>query len=336
MTKLKLNEIRSCDLADLQKIAYQKDLNRLHKQIANFVEVNCPACNSNTANFIFNKYKCNFMQCRNCDAKYMSPRPTEEIMDDYYKNSENYKIWNEYIFPQSEVARKNKICQPNLDKVIEECERLEIKYPSLLEIGPGFGTFAQLANNTKYFSKITVVERTPEMVAACTKRGLTVIDHPLESLPNQQNPIADVIVFFEVLEHIFNPKKFLSIIDNLLKPGGLIIFTCPNAIGFDTLTLQEKSPAVDTEHVNLFSPKSIDFLIKEINFDLISIETPGRLDVEIVHQSYLANELDISNQPFLQKLFNEESEDLRNNFQKFLIENNLSGNMRVIARKPKK
>ncbi len=47
------------------------------------------------------------------------------------------------------------------------------------------------------------------------------INFPLE------NESVDSIVSFEVLEHVFNPDKFLSEANRVLKPGGSALFTVP-------------------------------------------------------------------------------------------------------------
>ena len=95
---LSLNEIRPHNFKGLQDSAYRNDLSRLHKRLDEFVAVSCPACGSQSANYRFEKYKCKFLECEACLTLFMSPRPTPAVMDDYYSNSENYAIWNKYIF----------------------------------------------------------------------------------------------------------------------------------------------------------------------------------------------------------------------------------------------
>ena len=118
-----------------------------------------------------------------------------------------------------------------------------------------------------------------------------------------------------------------------MKPGGVLIFTCPNGKGFDTLMLKEASPSVDTEHVNLFNPESMLVLLDRAGYEALSVETPGRLDVELVKRAQINKEVDFSNDPFWRSLLLDKNESLGEGFQKYLVENNMAGNMRVIARK---
>jgi 2-polyprenyl-3-methyl-5-hydroxy-6-metoxy-1,4-benzoquinol methylase len=328
---LTLAEIRADEYKAMQVAAYKRDIERLHARLDEFVPVTCPACNGNEATFRFEKYRCRFVECDSCATLYMSPRPSPAVMEDYYCNSENYAVWNKYIFPKSESSRRDKICRPNLECVVDECRRRQLQRPSLLEVGPGFGTFAALAKESGCFASVTVVERTPEMVTACRAKGLDVIDSSLEEVDDARIGIADVAACFEVLEHVFDPAAFLKGVYRMLRPGGLFVFTCPNGAGFDTTLLQAASPAVDTEHVNLFNPSSIGRLLRRCGFEVVSVETPGRLDVELARRAVLAGEFDVSGQPFWRRLLVEEFDALGNAFQQFLAQHKLSGNMRVVG-----
>lgn len=330
---LSLAEIRSDEYRDLQFAAYRNDLKRLHARLDEFVHVRCPACATDDAKFRFEKYRCRFVECQSCATLYMSPRPSPDVMNDYYSNSENYAIWNRYIFPKSEASRREKICRPNLDKIIAECKQKNMVRPRLLEIGPGFGTFASLANEANYFDKVTVIERTPEMVEACRNKGLEVIDSSLEDIGPEHIAFVDVATCFEVLEHVFEPVDFLLSVNRLLKPEGLFVFTCPNGKGFDTMMLEAASPAVDTEHVNLFNTSSIKLLLERAKFKILSVETMGRLDVQLVRRAVLAGEFNVDTQPFWKKLLVDDFDALGGDFQKFLASHNMSGNMRIVAQR---
>ena len=330
---LSLADIRADEYKALQVAAYKNDVARLHQRLGEFVHVKCPACDADDAAFRFEKYRCRFMECSICATLYMSPRPSPEVMNYYYSNSEYYAIWNNYIFPKSEANRREKICRPNLDKLIAGCRQLGMERPQLLEVGPGFGTFAALADESGYFGKVTVVERTPEMVEACRSRGLDVIESSLENIGAEHAGEFDVAACFEVIEHVFAPLDFLSGVNRLLRPGGLFVFTCPNGQGFDTTMLQAASPSIDTEHVNLFNTESITVLLSRAGFKVLAVETPGRLDVELVRRAVLAGEIKVDDQPFWRRLLVEEFDALGGAFQKFLGENKLSGNMRVVAQK---
>jgi len=72
------------------------------------------------------------------------------------------------------------------------------------------------------------------------------------------------------------------------------------------------------------------------SFEVIEhLFTPGKLDAELVRNKVLSGEFDVSDQPFLQKVLIDEWEHFGLAFQEFLVQQGLSSNMWVIARKPR-
>lgn len=177
-------------------------------------------------------------------------------MASYYANSENYAYWAQHIFPASEAVRREKIHKPWLERIIGYCDRHGIARGTLVEVGPGFGTFAALAGASGAFGRVLAVEPTPEMARACRDRGVRVIETRIEEIGDELG-VVDVLVSFEVIEHLFAPRLFLEQCARLLRPGGLLVLSCPNGRGFDVALLGSKALAVDAEHVNLLNPGSL-------------------------------------------------------------------------------
>jgi SAM-dependent methyltransferase len=297
-----------------------------------FVAVNCPACGSPESHKVYEKYEIQFVVCEQCETVYANPRPRPEHLEEYYTHSENYAYWNQYIFPASEVVRREKIFKPRVQKVIEICQKLNVQTNTLLEVGAGFGIFCEEMQSMEVFDRIIAVEPTPDLAETCRVRGIEVIEKPIEKIDFGKE-IIDVIVNFEVIEHLFSPGEFLVKCYELLTEGGILIVTCPNSKGFDIVTLGQKSSAVDNEHINLFNINSLTMLLESCGFEVIDKQTPGELDAELVRKQIIAGELDVSNQPFLQQLLIDEWEEQGEVFQKFLSENLLSSNMLLVAQK---
>jgi SAM-dependent methyltransferase/ribosomal protein S27E len=311
-----------------QEAAYARDIARLQARRGEFVAVDCPACGSSSRRPAFAKFGFAFVTCAECGTLYMTPRPSPEVMAGYYANSENYAYWAKHIFPASEASRREKIAKPWLDRVIGYCERHGIARGTLVEIGPGFGTFSALADGSGAFDRVLAVEPTPEMAAACRARGVNVIEKRVEEIGDELGDV-DIIVSFEVIEHLFAPRLFLDQCARLLRQGGLLVLSCPNGEGFDVAMLGAKALAVDGEHVNLFNPRSLSRLVASHGFALLEATTPGRLDAEFVHEAALKGEIELD--PFLRRVLIDEWDALGWKFQQFLAENGLSSHMWLAA-----
>jgi len=328
-----VNDIRPAELRQGQIAAYERDLQRLRQHLPEFLRVVCPACGVDTPTPAFEKYGFQFQRCRDCRTLYMSPRPTPAVMASYYDKSENYGFWAEHIFPASEDYRREKIHRPMLDYILEACRRHHAPMGRLVEIGPGFGTFAALASTAGIFEQVVAIERTPEMAQACRDRGVSVIERAVEEVSPEVIGLADVLVGFEVIEHLFDPSAFVRTVARMLRPRGLLVLTCPNGEGFDTMMLGPRSVAVDSEHVNLFNPASLSRLLETLGFEVLEAQTPGRLDAELVREAVLDNTLDLGRDSFLRRVLVDEWGRLGEPFQAFLAANGLSGHLRVTARK---
>jgi 2-polyprenyl-3-methyl-5-hydroxy-6-metoxy-1,4-benzoquinol methylase len=201
-----------------------------------------------------------------------------------------------------------------------------------MEIGAGFGTFAALAQESGTFEHIVVVEPTPEMAQACRDRGVHVINKRIEDISTEIDRV-DVAVAFEVIEHLFEPRHFLRQCARRVKPGGLLVLSCPNGQGFDIALLGSISLAIDPEHVNLFNPRSLSLLVESCDFEVLEVSTPGRLDAEFVHTAIEAGTFDMPHDPFLKRVLVDEWDRLGWPFQQFLAENGLSSHMWIAARR---
>jgi 2-polyprenyl-3-methyl-5-hydroxy-6-metoxy-1,4-benzoquinol methylase/ribosomal protein S27E len=330
-SSLRETEIRPDELMREQQVRFERDVQRMLARRSEFLSVPCPACSSTDDRTAWTKYGMSYVECSHCETVYISPRPSPEVLRDYYTNSENYEYWNRTIFPASESARREKIFRPRAARAAEICRRHGKTGGVLLEVGAGFGTFCEEMRELNAFSRIVAVEPTPGLAATCRKRGLEVIEQPIENV--SLDFALDVVVSFEVIEHLFDPAQFLRGCHRVLSPGGLLILTCPNIKGFDMMVLRDLAGAVDAEHLNYFHPASLARLLDSCGFKTIESLTPGKLDAELVRKKILSSDFDVAAQPFLRHVLVDEWDRLGQPFQEFLAASGLSSHMWIVAEK---
>jgi 2-polyprenyl-3-methyl-5-hydroxy-6-metoxy-1,4-benzoquinol methylase len=331
------NDIRPSELLGDQARLFAEDVARLVRHSKDFVRRRCPACDSDANTRKLDKAGLRYVTCDACETFFANPCPTPAHLDEYYRTSKNYEYWSKYIFPASEPARREKIFRPRVERVLKICETFAIPTRTLLEVGAGFGTFCEEMKRAAKFKRIVAVEPTPSLAENCRKRGLEVIERPIEHL-RASDIVADgeqidVIANFEVIEHLFSPRDFVQKCADLLSPGGIFIVTTPNSLGFDVMELGEHSTAIDAEHVNMFHPNSLAMLLDSCGFEVIQKQTPGELDAELVRKGMLAGHIDSGTRPFLKRVLIDEWTSLHEPFQRFLSANLLSSNMLLVGRK---
>ncbi|OJY30007.1 MAG: hypothetical protein BGO98_48720 [Myxococcales bacterium 68-20] len=310
------------------------DLQRLLERSSAFVEVPCPACNDERRTPLWDKDGFKYVLCSACGTAYLSPRPPPTLLDEYYKTAENYVFWSRHIFPASDAARREHIARPRVVRLVDIARRHGLSPGgTLVEVGAGHGTFCEEAASNAFFGRVVAIEPTPSNAESCRKaRGVEVIEEPIEAV--QLGTIAaDVVASFEVIEHLFAPAAFVSACAKALRPGGLLVLSCPNLHGFEVATLQTASRTVDPEHLNYFHPTSLRALLTRCGLEVVELLTPGRLDAEIVRKRALAGDFELRD-PFVEEILLRRWTELGGPFQDFLANNMLSAHMWAVARRP--
>lgn len=130
----------------------------------------------------------------------------------------------------------------------------------LLEIGAYYGGFLTLAKKAGY--QVTGIEPSAHAAAYCRSQGLNVHNAMAEQWKNLGEKY-DIIVFWDVLEHIADPQSFFRSLKPWLKPGGEVFFATLDVKGIVPRLMGRHWPWFMTMHVNYYSKKTIRRLMKE-------------------------------------------------------------------------
>jgi SAM-dependent methyltransferase len=93
----------------------------------------------------------------------------------------------------------------------------------LLEIGCAYGHFLAAARDRGF--EVKGLEFSTAAAEQARARGLHVEQGRLEALPEEEG--FDVVVFWDVIEHVPDPPAFLQAVRQVARPGGVIAFSCP-------------------------------------------------------------------------------------------------------------
>ena len=99
---------------------------------------------------------------------------------------------------------------------------------TVLEIGAGLGEFVKyLPRDIDYVG----LELNEKAIEAADSRGIRLRPYTIEEYSLSQVKV-DTVVAFQVLEHVPNPRSFLTACWSCVKPGGSRVIAVPNADGF--------------------------------------------------------------------------------------------------------
>ena len=86
----------------------------------------------------------------------------------------------------------------------------------------------------------------------------------------------DVVLMFELIEHLTDALPFLGHSRRLLRDGGLLYLTTPNGSGISGRFMSANwSVASPPEHLQLFSPRSLRQALASTGFGSVDIRTEG-------------------------------------------------------------
>ena len=297
-----------------------------------FVEYSCPACvGGGNEKVSFYKYGFKHMSCLNCNTVFVSPRPTEEKIFEYYANYEAPSFWTQ-LLTQTNNERKYLQHIPRVNMLKEIIEQSDNQKKLFVDLGAGNGNFSKAVQEVNLFQTVLATDISDECIASCKKQGLKAKKCTIESF---NSDTIDCITFNDLIEHLFSPYDFLQSCYSKLKDNGILMLSTPNGEGFDFKILKDKTENITPpEHLQYFNPISIKILLEKVGFEIISISTPGILDVSIIKRQIKEKKYDIkSNNEFLDFLYSLDNEQLEQDFQSFLQKNNLSSHMLVFAKK---
>jgi SAM-dependent methyltransferase len=292
----------------------------------------CVACGKAQLTHQFDKSGFAYAQCDECGTLFQNPRPSISAFEAFYRESESSRYWADVFFPAVAEIRREKIFRPRAMRLAELCADRGLTVERLIDVGAGYGIFLEEWQRMFPDTSPLAVEPSPSLAQTCREKGFVVVEDIVENV-NGHDGSADLVACFEVLEHVYEPLKFVQVLKRLAKPGGYVFVSTLGIDGFDLQVLWEKSGQISPpHHINFLSVDGFERLFKRAGLVDISVTTPGQLDVDIVRNAAGRDPALLHGQRFLQNLFADDSSAAA--FQQYLVEQRKSSHVWVIGRKP--
>lgn len=193
-------------------------------------------------------------RCDSCQFVYCSPCPTSDSLEGLYSSV----VDPTYV--QFEDARRV--------AVREVIRRLPISSGRLLEVGCYTGIFLEEAQRAGF--ECYGIEPSRAAVDLCVERGLRVaqgfVDHPLP-----WDVKFDLVVMWDVLEHLHDPLNAVRSIRELVAPGGEFHFTTVRIDCMFARILGRRWPWFMPMHLLYFERHSLETMLRQAGFGDYSI-----------------------------------------------------------------
>ena len=293
-----LEENRTKEQAEEIFIQRIKDSEEVYKKFSNdFIERECPIC-SETDYIECEKFNGQYgvVSCVKCSSMYVNPTPNLEALDFYYNQCECNKQLG--ILLKKRVGKKGVILSERTTQVLKFIDEIlkNKSHVNILEVGSNSGAFlfelkqALAMKNCADKVSLTGIDIDESAVNNPVDSGISLFHSSAEEFVEKSQQQFDLIMHFELIEHLYNPYDFSCALYRLLNKGGLMYFHTPNALGFDNMALSYNDfrplahGIFPPMHLNAFTTQNISHFLIRCGFNIEKIETPGNFDVDIVRQ----------------------------------------------------
>jgi 2-polyprenyl-3-methyl-5-hydroxy-6-metoxy-1,4-benzoquinol methylase len=205
------------------------------------------------------------VQCIYCNFKFTNPRPSMDLLGNYYKSEQYISHSNTkkgFVNSTYQVVRKY-----TLLKKLQLISKF-FKTGNLLDIGCGTGEFLNVFKEAKW-STVGIEPDEQTRKNASQKYSLNI--YPEAYLQELKNESFEIITMWHVLEHVPLLNERIEDLKKLIKPNGIIIIAVPNSNSLDAEIYKEHWAAYDVpRHLYHFTPQTLELIFKKHGLKLFN------------------------------------------------------------------
>jgi SAM-dependent methyltransferase len=191
--------------------------------------------------------------CGRCATVFASEAPTAEVLANAYHEADFGSV--------EEAGYAASVYRKSLEPFLGCLKRRGLA----LEIGTGTGVFLDHLRQLG-FGEIVGIEPSPAAIAAAAPE---VKSHIREGVFNGDEfapGSASLICCFQTMEHVPDPRFVVEAAFRILEPGGMIAIVTHDYTAFINRLLGRRSPIIDIEHMQLFCPASLRYLLSASDY----------------------------------------------------------------------
>jgi 2-polyprenyl-3-methyl-5-hydroxy-6-metoxy-1,4-benzoquinol methylase len=202
--------------------------------------------------------------CRECGLARSKPPIEAEEIEDLYRDVED----PEYFSSENERREAFRAALARIESL-----RLVRPPGRLLEIGSSVGLFLDEARGRGWDA--FGIEPSRWAAESARARGLSIFNGTLEEYVPEGGPF-DVVVSWDVWEHLEDPVGALRRAYQLLRPGGLFVFTTVNLGGLGRKLFRGRWPWFMRMHLHYFTRESLTRMVRGSGFEVLSTSTEAK------------------------------------------------------------
>ena len=229
----------------------------------------CYLCGSSAVTLHAASTEYSFIHCQRCGLRRQYPVPDPESLTVLY-HSEFYQDrgLDRTLDDLPRFAREL------LADRLTRLTRAVGKPGRLLDVGCGTGLFLETARRAGWEARGT--ETSEDSIAYARKFTSSPIFHG--ELANLHDGLTyEALTYWDVLEHLPDPRAELRLARERLNPGGVVGVSLPSVQGLKARLQRDawRYYAPSMGHISHFTPKTLSMLLTQAGFTLLEVRTRG-------------------------------------------------------------
>ncbi|MFL2707198.1 MAG: class I SAM-dependent methyltransferase [Gammaproteobacteria bacterium] len=202
------------------------------------------------------------VKCSNCCFVYTSPRLKNELIHQLYVDGSDEEFTTQ---DDLRVLTSNR----NIKQLMKMGKFSNRSHNKLLDIGCGSGTFLRSCRDNGFSGEGIEPSKWLSSYSSTT-HGLKVHQGILAENIKNLDDNYDLVSMWDVIEHLSNPSEELKIIRTILNDEGFLILNIPDIDSSIAKLMGRKWPFYLSVHLLYFSKKTIQKLLKQCGFEIVS------------------------------------------------------------------
>lgn len=216
---------------------------------------NCPLCGGGNQRLRALGKNIFLKRCLSCHAEFLDPQPSDEVLQKEYQN---------YFQRRQTSQRHPKI---NYFKEVLRESGINLNSKRVLDVGTAEGDCILAISQSWPEAQLAALECNQEAANYLRDVNCKVDSRRIDEwLAQSPESLYDVIIMFDVLEHLRNPLETLKGLRRALAPRGKLICSFPNSDSISRRFLGRFWPQYKLEHLFYFSERSLKYFESQVNF----------------------------------------------------------------------
>lgn len=212
---------------------------------------------------VYDKRSYDLIKCENCKTLFTYPVPSQDEIDQIYKE--------QYFYGAHKITVGEK--RYRAKKMASYVSRFS-SIKTALDVGSMYGFLIDELNRRNI--RCAGIDIDPEAVAYCKKNNIPVESISLEGYLEKPGGSHDLIILSHVLEHLFDPKEKLIAIREKLNDGGKLLIAVPNIEAWTRKIFGNYWGYWDVPiHLTHFNKSTLRNLLESSGFEIVDVRTVG-------------------------------------------------------------